>query len=156
MCLYILLLLKSNEHYCITIIVLRGANSNTTPCWTRGIFVILYQNCTESDSIFNGTRNAKTSDISVKIKDCIYHHPSAYFYDIHGSGHSFTACQSRDAVLRRTRVGTQFYDIPGSGHSLRHTRVGTQFYDKPGSGHSFTAYQSRDAVLRHIRVGTQF
>ena len=55
--------------------------------------------------------------------------------------------------------GTQFYDIPGSGCSfttypgrdavLRHTRAGMQFYDIPGSGCSFTTHPGRDAVLRY-------
>ena len=56
--------------------------------------------------------------------------------------------QGRDIVLRCTRVGMQFYDVPGSGCSftmypgldavLRCTRVGIQFYDVPDSGCSFT------------------
>ena len=30
------------------------------------------------------------------------------------SGHNFTTCPSRDAVLRHALVGTQIYDMPGS------------------------------------------
>ena len=62
------------------------------------------------------------------IKDFIHHYPralfndipmvGAHFYDIPGSGRTFTTYPGRDALLRHTRVGTHFYDIPGSGRSL--------------------------------------
>ena len=65
------------------------------------------------------------SVISVPIKDFIHHYPralfndipmvGAHFYDIPGSGRTFTTYPGRDALLRHTRVGTHFYDIPGSG-----------------------------------------
>ena len=68
------------------------------------------------------------SVISVPIKDFIHHYPralfndipmvGAHFYDIPGSGRTFTTYPGRDALLRHTRVGTHFYDIPGSGRSL--------------------------------------
>ena len=64
------------------------------------------------------------SVISVPIKDFIHHYPralfndiprvGAHFYDIPGSGRTFTTYPGRDALLRHTRVGAQFYDIPGS------------------------------------------
>ena len=64
------------------------------------------------------------SVISVPIKDFIHHYPralfndipmvGAHFYDIPGSGRTFTTYPGRDALLRHTRVGTHFYDIPGS------------------------------------------
>ena len=38
----------------------------------------------------------------------------AHFYDIPGSGRTFTTYPGRDALLRHTRVRTHFYDIPGS------------------------------------------
>ena len=54
------------------------------------------------------------SVISVPIKDCIHHYPmalfndiprvGAYFYDIPGSGHTFTTYPGRSAVQRHTRV----------------------------------------------------
>ena len=59
------------------------------------------------------------------------------FYDIHGSGCSFTTYSGRVAVLQHSRVGMQFYNI------LR-------------SGCSFTAYSGRDAVLQHTQVMMQF
>ena len=67
------------------------------------------------------------SVISVPTKDFIHHYPralfdiprvGAHFYDIPGSGRTFTTYPGRDALLRHTRVGTHFYDIPGSGRSL--------------------------------------
>ena len=64
------------------------------------------------------------SVISVPIKDFIHHYPralfndiprvGAHFYDIPGSGRTFTTYPGRDALLRHTRVGAQFNDIPGS------------------------------------------
>ena len=64
------------------------------------------------------------SVISVPIKDCIHHYPRAlfidiprvgmHFYDIPGSGRTFTTYPGRDALLRHTRVGAQFNNIPGS------------------------------------------
>ena len=64
------------------------------------------------------------SVISVPIKDFIHHYPralfndiprvGAHFYDIPGSGRTFTTYPGRDTLLRHTRVGAQFYDIPGS------------------------------------------
>ena len=38
----------------------------------------------------------------------------AHFYDIPGSGRTFTTYPGQDALLRHTRVGAQFNDIPGS------------------------------------------
>ena len=64
------------------------------------------------------------SVISVPIKDFIHHYPmalfndtpsvGAHFYDIPGSGRTYTTYPGRDALLRHTRVGAQFNDIPGS------------------------------------------
>ena len=58
------------------------------------------------------------------IKDFIHHYPralfndiprvGAHFYDIPGSGRTFTTYPGRDALLRHTQVGAQFNDIPGS------------------------------------------
>ena len=55
------------------------------------------------------------SVISVPIKDFIHHYPralfndiprvGAHFYDIPGSGRTFTTYPGRDALLRHTRVG---------------------------------------------------
>ena len=63
------------------------------------------------------------SVISVPIKDFIHHYPralfndiprvGAHFYDIPGSGRTFTTYPGRDALLRHTWVGAQFNDIPG-------------------------------------------
>ena len=57
------------------------------------------------------------SVISVPIKDFIHHYPRAlfndipmvgvHFYDIPGSGRTFTTYPGRDALLRHTRVGAQ-------------------------------------------------
>ena len=68
------------------------------------------------------------SVISVPIKDFIHHYPRAlfndiprvgvYFYDIPGSGRTFTTYPGRGVLLRHTRVGAYFYDIPGLGRSL--------------------------------------
>ena len=46
------------------------------------------------------------------IKDFIHHHPRAHFYHIAG----------RDALLRHTKVWTQFYGILGSGEGDRESR----------------------------------
>ena len=64
---------------------------------------------------------------------------------------------SQDAVLRHTRVETQFYDIHGSGRTLttyagrnavlRHSRVGTHFNDIHRSGRSFMTYTGQDTFL---------
>ena len=58
------------------------------------------------------------------IKDFIHHYPralfndiprvGAHFYDIPGSGRTFTTYPGRCALLRHTRVGAQFNDITGA------------------------------------------
>ena len=55
------------------------------------------------------------------IKDFIHHYPralfndiprvGAYFYDISGSGRTFTTYPGRDVLLRHTRVGAQLITI---------------------------------------------
>ena len=72
-----------------------------------------------------------------------------------------------NAVLRHTRVGTQFYDIPGLEHSfttypgwnaaLRHTKIGTQFYDIPGLEQSYDIPGlERSFTTYPTQIGTQF
>ena len=82
----------------------------------------------DSESIQNPFLTAQSTQIksviSVPIKDFIHHYPralfndipmvGAHFYDIPGSGRTFTTYPGRDALLRHTRVGAQFNDIPGS------------------------------------------
>ena len=89
---------------------------------------LLISSATDSESILNAQSTQIKSVISVPIKDFIHHYPralfndipmvGAHFYDIPGSGRTFTTYPGRDALLRHTRVGTHFYDIPGSGRSL--------------------------------------
>ena len=78
------------------------------------------------------------SVISVPIKDFIHHYPrelfndipsvSAHFYDIPGSRRTFTTYPGRGALLRHTRVGTQFNDIPGSDFGSKKDIIFRRFF----------------------------
>ena len=92
------------------------------------VFVFALKCATVQNPFLTAQSTQIKSVISVPIKDFIHHYPralfndipmvGAHFYDIPGSGRTFTTYPGRDALLRHTRVGTHFYDIPGSGRSL--------------------------------------
>ena len=54
---------------------------NNNKC-IMNILYNFYQRIIDSDLMFNGTLNAKTSVISIPNKDCIHHQFRASFYDI--------------------------------------------------------------------------
>ena len=93
-----------------------------TPGIRRRCKVIAYHSHMIQNPFLTAQSTQIKSVISVPIKDFIHHYPralfndipmvGAHFYDIPGSGRTFTTYPGRDALLRHTRVGAQFNDIP--------------------------------------------